>query len=203
MPGSTEKTVGLGSSALRRASARTRLLVGGEADPVAEAVAVRRPGRVGVDHGAGDGVQGTPVRDRAIRNARPQLVDQHCLKRRARTRSYTARSRAAGAPHEQRPGHVAPVALDLGPEVEQEDLAGPYKRHPGRPVAAAPPPGRRGRRRRMPGPPRLRSASAGHFETQGEIVLGHPGPDLGQQRRQRPVVARRAGRRAVRSILVG
>ena len=94
---------------------------------------------------------------------------------------------------EQRPGHVAAVARRPGP---RSRTAGPTRRGPaGRPAsrAAAPPRARRGRRRRR------RAASAppvriSHSRLEGEVALGHAGPDLRQQRRQRPVGDRAGGR---------
>ena len=63
MPGSTENTVGLGSGVSGADRRQARRLVGGEADPVAQSVAVCGPDPRLVDDVASDGVQLPAVRD--------------------------------------------------------------------------------------------------------------------------------------------
>ena len=118
-------------------------------------------------------------RDRRRLGPRDELVDVE-----------VARGRLAD---EQRPGHVAAVAVDLRAEVEQQHGA----------VAAT---GTVAAASRAAAPPRAgqagdvereRLGAAGPhqpLEPQRELRLRHPGPDLGQQRRERPV-GDRAGRR--------
>ncbi len=81
--------------------------------------------------------------------------------------------------HEQGAGHVAPVPRDLGPEVDEEDLASAHLSRPGRAV----------------GQRRLRPREGGHVERErlgpalshedlqapGEEGLGHARPDLREE----------------------
>ena len=97
--------------------------------------------------------------------------------------------------HEQRPGHVAPIARDLGAEVEQEDGPGPDRAVAGCAVRER----RLGARQAgdVEGE-RLGPAGAHQpLQPQRQVGLGRVGPDLGQQRGERPVGDRAGGRDAL------
>ncbi len=118
-------------------------VAGGVDDGSRASASSRRPARQR-RHPARDG-RLEPL-DRRSLGGRDELVDREVAARRLA--------------HEQRPGHVAPVARDLGAEVEQEDLPGDDRADPPASRAAARPPARPGRRRRTRAPRRRRSGSA-------------------------------------------
>ena len=136
-------------------------------------------------------VDGPAARERpAGRHGRLQRLDRRRLGPRDELVDLeVARRRLAD---EQRPGHVAPVAVDLRPEVEQQDRAVERPAVAAASRAAAPPAGRTGTRRRRRAPRRRRSRIS-HSSRQRELRLGDARPDLGQQRGERPV-RDRAGR---------
>ena len=173
--------------------------MGGQADavtrPVAEVVAVT--GRD--DHVPGERIGLGARRQRtAGRHGRRDPVDRGGL--RTVDELVDLEVALGRLADEQRPGHVAAIARDLGPEIEQEDGPGPN-----RPVA-----------RRAVGQGRLGPGQAGDVEGQavgaagpdqdleppGKLGLGHarlgspgavpPAPDRRRCRPRRPVRARPA-----------
>ncbi len=96
-----------------------------------------------------------------------------------------ARSRAVGLAHEQRPRHVRAIAADLGPEVEQQHLAGGDRALGRRTMGQRRP--RPGQTRDIEGE-RLRTVGA-HLPFQGErqLALRDARPDGRQQPFQRRV----------------
>ena len=177
--------------------AEARRLVRGQADPVPRPVAEVRAVAGGLDDRPGDRVDRVAAREsRSAVPARPaghrgleRLDGGRLGPRDELVDGEIARRRVAD---EERPGHVAPVARDLGAEVEQQDRA---RQH--RPVAGSAVrqgrlgPGQagdvEGERLRATGPDQP-------LEPQRQRRLGHAGPDLREQGRERPV-ADRTGRR--------
>ena len=148
---------GSGSSVPTRP--KPRLLVGGEADPVPQPVAVRRPSPIRVDHGPGDRVRLATARRHGARgDRRLDPVDRRLL--RPRDEVVDGEVAFGRLADEQRAGHVAAVALDLGAEVEQQHRVAraPADRRASR--AGGRPRAPRGRRRRTRAPPRRRCGSA-------------------------------------------
>ena len=127
----------------------------GQADPVPQAVPVRRPTPVLVDHGARDRVECLAARDRGTRRDRDlQRADRGRLG--PRDELVDREIAVIRLPHEQGPRHVAPIARHLRAEVEQQH----------RPVEHGPIAGRTMWQRRFG------AGEAGHVEGKGFRAAG-------------------------------
>src|SRR5215208_1411979 len=118
---------------VRAAAPEARELVRREPDPVAEPMAIHRETAVCLDNVTGQLVQRRSGRQRLARLRRrdglPQAVEDHVLG--CRDEPVDVAVLFPRLADEERPRHVAPVALDLGPEVEEQDATG-FDRAPAR-----------------------------------------------------------------------
>ena len=176
MPGSTENTVGLGQrvgasppgrgAAARGSRARCRARGRGRRPAGPSASMITRAGdRVGLD--------ADRQRQRPRRTAASSASITACWPRRTSVVDREVARR--GLADEQRPRHVAPVALDLGAEVEQQDrVRAGSGRSPGEPCgSAASGPDRQATSNASASAPPVRIS---HSSRSASVALGHARP---------------------------